>query len=56
MDNQGTDGCILILSHQAAISLNISTENCSEFTSKTFICHNGTSLFKVSNSENRYAN
>jgi len=52
---QGSDGCILILTHQAAVSLDISTENSTEFPFKTF-CHNGTSLFKASNSGDRYAN
>ncbi len=56
MGSQGTDGCIRILAHLAAVSLNISTENGTEFMFKTFFCHNDIPLFKASNSGDQYAN
>jgi hypothetical protein len=50
----GPDSGFFILPHEAAIAFGIGTENSSEFTFKTFICHNGTSLFKVSNYATQY--
>jgi hypothetical protein len=44
----------LIIFHQATVFNNICTEDGGEFALKTFICHNSTPNFKVSNQATQY--
>jgi hypothetical protein len=51
---ESLNSCIFVLTHQPTVADNIGAEDGGELTLKTFICHGGTPINKVSNRGTHY--